>query len=569
MASKILLADDSITIQKVVNLTFADEGIEVIAVSNGELAQRRLPEINPDLVLADIFMPGKNGYELCDFIKQSAQFRHIPVVLLVGAFEPFDPTEARRVQADHHLTKPFESRTLVETVRALIGKQGRPATGPLASAPRPSASVPETRPLTTPPFNIDLAAMTDEWPAPAEAQAEHQAPQPASGEATQGSPFDLSAFGDQPSPREEDFGFDFRKLTEDADSTPDSTEPIPVATPTEGFGFSLIDAEPATEVKKESGGVSSVVPSTFGSVAQELVLDFETMQAPPAPQTESTEWFEAESESGQNAPVAFDFNPDEEEVQPAPPPVSASAFPAGELETLDETGFSFAEPTEAETAASSVLGAEDPLGDLLDENIEAEASPDVLTEEFPPGFGAPPHEFVAGDAPFGSNGNASPELDTAAQVDPSLESFAEEVAAEGEKLDSVFTSSEMWSREEARFAPIDVEAVAVDEPAPAPAAAEEFDEAETGFAFQPADAEEAIDEEEAWRARQHLPGEAVPDTASPARAALPQEVIDEIVRRVVAQLGDSVVREIAWEVVPDCVERVVETLARDSLSKRI
>ncbi|HEY7911150.1 MAG TPA: response regulator, partial [Blastocatellia bacterium] len=71
MASRILLADDSITIQKVVNRAFADEGIEVVAVSNGDHAERQLAEVNPDLVLADIFMPGKNGYELCEFIKKS------------------------------------------------------------------------------------------------------------------------------------------------------------------------------------------------------------------------------------------------------------------------------------------------------------------------------------------------------------------------------------------------------------------------------------------------------------------------------------------------------------------
>ena len=132
MASRILLADDSITIQKVVNLTFADEGIEVIAVSNGDLAERRLAEIGPDLVLADIFMPGKNGYELCEAIKESSQFRNVPVVLLVGAFEPFDQAEARRVKADAHLTKPFESRTLVETVRRLISASWRSTTGPIA-----------------------------------------------------------------------------------------------------------------------------------------------------------------------------------------------------------------------------------------------------------------------------------------------------------------------------------------------------------------------------------------------------------------------------------------------------
>src|SRR5512143_3853790 len=139
MASRILLADDSITIQKVVNLTFADEGVEVVAVNNGDLAERRLPEVNPDLVLADIFMPGKNGYEPCEAIKGTSQFRHVPVVLLVGAFEPFDQVEATRVGADAHLTKPFESRTLVETVRRLIGAVRIPA------APIPSTPALETR----------------------------------------------------------------------------------------------------------------------------------------------------------------------------------------------------------------------------------------------------------------------------------------------------------------------------------------------------------------------------------------------------------------------------------------
>jgi CheY-like chemotaxis protein len=147
MASRILLADDSITIQKVVNLTFADEGIEVVAVSNGEAAEKRLSEINPDLVLADIFMPGKNGYELCEYIKQSSQFSDVPVVLLVGAFEPFDQAEAKRVKADTHLTKPFESRVLVETVRRLINKGSKPSTGSLGSMAPAPATPPEAQPV--------------------------------------------------------------------------------------------------------------------------------------------------------------------------------------------------------------------------------------------------------------------------------------------------------------------------------------------------------------------------------------------------------------------------------------
>lgn len=118
---KLLLADDSITIQKVVNLTFADEGLDVTTVGNGDLAVEKIEEIAPDIVLADIHMPGLNGYEVCEFVKRNQRFRHIPVMLLVGSFEPFDEAEARRVGADDYLTKPFQSiRTLVSKVASLL-----------------------------------------------------------------------------------------------------------------------------------------------------------------------------------------------------------------------------------------------------------------------------------------------------------------------------------------------------------------------------------------------------------------------------------------------------------------
>ncbi len=118
---KLLLADDSITIQKVVNLTFADEGIEVVAVGSGDLAIERLSEISPDLVMADVHMPGLNGYQVCDRIRQNPHFKDIPVILLVGSFEPFDENEARRVGANDYLTKPFQSiRLLVNKVAVLL-----------------------------------------------------------------------------------------------------------------------------------------------------------------------------------------------------------------------------------------------------------------------------------------------------------------------------------------------------------------------------------------------------------------------------------------------------------------
>ncbi|HEY0003708.1 MAG TPA: response regulator [Pyrinomonadaceae bacterium] len=116
---KLLLADDSVTIQKVVDLTFSDEGMEVVTVGDGEQALARLAEMLPDIVLADVHMPGRSGYEVCEYIKQDERLQHIPVLLLVGSFEPFDETEARRVGADDHLTKPFQS------IKQLIGKVGK------------------------------------------------------------------------------------------------------------------------------------------------------------------------------------------------------------------------------------------------------------------------------------------------------------------------------------------------------------------------------------------------------------------------------------------------------------
>jgi CheY-like chemotaxis protein len=124
---KLLLADDSITIQKVVALTFADEGVEVVTVSDGREAIERLQGITPDIVLADVLMPEVNGYEVCGYIKQNAKLKHIPVMLLVGSFEPFDEAEARRVGADDILTKPFLSiRRLIDKVGDLVSS--KPAT---------------------------------------------------------------------------------------------------------------------------------------------------------------------------------------------------------------------------------------------------------------------------------------------------------------------------------------------------------------------------------------------------------------------------------------------------------
>ncbi len=133
MPKKILLADDSITIQKVVELTFSDGDYEVIAVNNGAKAVAKLSEVRPDIILSDIIMPEKNGYEVCEFVKSHPEYRNIPVILLTGTFEPFDPDRADKAGCDAVVTKPFESQSLIHKVEELI-EQAR-STAPTAQTP--------------------------------------------------------------------------------------------------------------------------------------------------------------------------------------------------------------------------------------------------------------------------------------------------------------------------------------------------------------------------------------------------------------------------------------------------
>ncbi len=123
--AKILVADDNSNIQKMVGLALKDHGIEVIAVGNGEAAVRKISDIHPDLVLADVFMPVRNGYEVCKYVKDDPALKHIPVILLVGAFDPLDEQEAQRVGADGVLKKPFvPPDPLISMVKSALVRAG-------------------------------------------------------------------------------------------------------------------------------------------------------------------------------------------------------------------------------------------------------------------------------------------------------------------------------------------------------------------------------------------------------------------------------------------------------------
>lgn len=123
MATKVLLADDSITIQKVVELILTEQGFEVKSVNNGQDAITTMLSYTPDIVLADAEMPVLNGYQLCERIKNNSRTKHIPVILLAGAFEPIDTELAKTVGADSTLTKPFEAQELLNKINLFLGKK--------------------------------------------------------------------------------------------------------------------------------------------------------------------------------------------------------------------------------------------------------------------------------------------------------------------------------------------------------------------------------------------------------------------------------------------------------------
>lgn len=119
MAIKILLADDSITIQKVIGIIFGGEEYSLTVVDNGTAAVAKAREITPDILLIDVHMPGISGYEVCEAVRAIPALAVTPILLLTGSFEPFDEEKARSCGADDFIAKPFESQLVISKVKKL------------------------------------------------------------------------------------------------------------------------------------------------------------------------------------------------------------------------------------------------------------------------------------------------------------------------------------------------------------------------------------------------------------------------------------------------------------------
>ncbi len=142
--SRILLADDSPHAQRMGERILTDEGYEVVTVSNGDSALVRLEDVDPDLVVADIVMPGRTGYEVCQYVKLSPRHRHTRVILTAGVQDAVDDAEVKRAGADGVLRKPFEATELLTTVKPLVdaAASGRGDAAPRTQAAKKPAGAP-------------------------------------------------------------------------------------------------------------------------------------------------------------------------------------------------------------------------------------------------------------------------------------------------------------------------------------------------------------------------------------------------------------------------------------------
>ena len=532
MGKKILLADDSITIQKVIELTFSDEDFEVVTVGNGRLALEKLPEVRPDIVLCDIIMPEKDGYEVCEQIKRNVAFAHVPVLLLTGAFEPFDQERAARAGYDGSLAKPFEPETLIAKVRDLLAR------APQRSAAPPPV-VPFARPTPPPPPAPGFVAQP---PAYSAAPPPPPAAAPASGPAfIPDEPFE-SGVADEPPP---------------APAPPVAVLRVaapPLAPMSEEESATLL--APAAEAIEPADGEST-------STVMFKATDLPWNSSPTAPQT----------------PVA-------------PPPVKHEPAPAPRAGFVRETEQEF-EPDALD--AAEVVDEPAVFEEVVEENLEFDSEQPASFDEAEPSDGGatmmftgsttlppsmppqpPPVESSASTASFTAMTDShfdEPELEPlpvpepepghepepvhAAVRPPALEPEPPRPFAVPPPLPLSATPAPPAADPMRIHTPLSTPVVSAPPPPPPPAILHPS-VAPAPPAPPPARPEPVPAESFADVAPPIEETTMPPSVSEAAALGVPVEMVEKIAQRVVAQISEKAVRDIAWEVIPELAEALIK-----------
>lgn len=390
MGKRILLADDSITIQKVIELTFSDEDFEVVTVGNGRLAVEKVQELRPDVVLCDIIMPEKDGYEVCEFIKKQPHLAQIPVLLLTGAFEPFDQERAARVGCDGFLAKPFEPQTLIAKVKDLLSQAAaRPAAPPPAPSVSFAAAAPE--PVASPaPLNEPSMTYMPEEPTVEEAPlgfADVMDATPAQAEPLEEPALDPDAFAalsSEPATAEDLLGV---SPEEQASLGPPTRPTDSGATVMFRTTESPTWGPPTVETPLEARAQASVQSDLSDVTTFEEV--FEEDLSAPALHDVPTPRLEESASLGAAFPV--EASPLETERLAPPPPFAPPPPPEPEVEDLAPASLpidlvepSFAElaPIEAEGAASAAAEVAVPVDQVaqIAQRVVGQISEKVIRE---------------------------------------------------------------------------------------------------------------------------------------------------------------------------------------------
>lgn len=327
MSIKVLVADDSITIQKVLGIIFGSDEYSLTVVDNGKAAVDKAREITPDILLIDALMPGMNGYEVAEMVRSTPSLAAKPILILTGSFEPFDEEKAKKCGADDYIAKPFESQQIITKVKELL-ELGRSRT--LSAQLPPSQPVPGTAPEQAP----EIPAPMFESPAPVSAQQSEGAQPAAPADDIWGAftpeaepQVEEAAAPVTAAPSSESFEPDvFAIVTGENDAQPVQpaapavTSPqqtgsqwIPVEENTFEFEEDVIEEPPRTAFSAQAAPVQG---ASFGDIS------FEDVAATPAPTAFSAL---PDPEPSVSAPAFADFTPPPLSVEASPAPESVSA----------------------------------------------------------------------------------------------------------------------------------------------------------------------------------------------------------------------------------------------------
>jgi CheY-like chemotaxis protein len=534
MGKKILLADDSITIQKVIELTFSDEDFDVITVGNGRLALEKLPEVRPDIVLCDIIMPEKDGYEVCEQIKANPAHSHVPVLLLTGAFEPFDQERAARAGYDGSLAKPFEPETLIAKVKDLLARAPVRAPAPPPPIVRPAPAAPAPPPFVAlaaaasafipdEPFGGLEDSAFGEPAAPATASADAFAPMTEEESATL-----LAPPAPEPAPADAASTVMFRAgdLPWNAQPAPPPPEPQPLAAPEPSPAAAPV-REPEPVFVPEAVDAAEVIeePAVFEEVLEED-LDFGAHGFEPEPQGEPVP-DEASAAILMPVDVATlpPIPPEDEggvtgayESVPVLAPMPAAVVPPAVA----------AEPTPAFEPEPMPVFEPEPMP-----VFEPEPMPAFEPEPMPAFEPEPTPVFEPERAP-----TFEPERAPAFELEPAPAFELEPAPAFEPRPVPVFEPEPQEAFVD-QSSPVPEPAVAAPPcvPETPPVAAESF-----------ADVAAAV----------VAPAPPPPPPSEAAAFPVPVEMVEKIAQRVVAQISEKAVREIAWEVIPELAEALIK-----------